>query len=290
MPGRPRRLTTVAGTAPVTEFGTESGVVRSADGTALAFDRSGEGPAVILVHGAFTDRTHPLVAAVATHLAPWFTVLNYDRRGRGASGDTLPYAVEREVEDLAALVDAAGGSAMVFGGSSGAGLVAEAAARLSAIAAIALWEPPYHVGDGAPHVPDDFGAQLDRLVAAGRRGDAVARFMTEAAEVPAAVVAAMRAEPSWAELEAMAHTLGREAAVMGPGNALPAARLAQVTQPTLVLTGGESPAWLTRAGEAVAAAVPRAVHRVLAGQTHGVEAVPLASELLEFFTTVDAPR
>ena len=223
MPGRPRRMTT----APRTEHGTEPGVVRSADGTTLAFDRSGEGPAVILVHGAFTDRTHPLVAAVAAHLAPWFTVLNYDRRGRGASGDTLPYAVEREVEDLAALVDAAGGSAMVFGGSSGAGLVAEAASRLSAIAAIALWEPPYHLSDGAPDVPDDFGAQLDRLVAAGRRGEAVARFMTEAAEVPAAVVAALRAELSWAELEAMAHTLAREAAVMGPGNALPAARLAR---------------------------------------------------------------
>lgn len=275
-------MTSVPGVVP--------GVVRSADGTTLAFDRSGEGPAVILVHGAFTDRTHPLVAAVAAHLAPWYTVLNYDRRGRGDSGDTLPYAVEREVEDLAALVEEAGGSAMVFGGSSGAGLAAEAASRLAAIAALALWEPPYHVGDGAPVVPDDFGAQLDRLVAAGRRGEAVARFMTEAAEVPAEVVAAMRADPSWPELEGMAHTLAREAAVMGPGNALPATRLRAVTQPTLVLTGGNSPAWMTQAGEAVAAAVPRAVHRVLAGQAHAVEPVPLTSELLEFFTTVDLPR
>ena len=265
-----------------------SGQVRSADGTALVFDRSGEGPAVILVHGAFTDRTHPLVEDVAAHLAPWFTVFNFDRRGRGASGDTSPYAVEREIEDLSALIHAAGGTAMVFGGSSGAGLAARAASGLAAVTALALWEPPYHVDDSAPYVPDDFGAQLDRLVAAGRPGDAVARFMTEAAEVPADTVAAMRAEPSWRELEALAHTLGREAAVMGPGNALPASLLGGLAQPTLVLTGGASPAWMSRAGEAVAAAVPRAVHRVLAGQAHGVEAAPLASELLEFFTTVDA--
>ena len=202
-----------------------SGQVRSADGTALVFDRSGEGPAVILVHGAFTDRTHPLVEDVAAHLAPWFTVFNFDRRGRGASGDTSPYAVEREIEDLSALIHAAGGTAMVFGGSSGAGLAARAASGLAAVTALALWEPPYHVDDSAPYVPDDFGAQLDRLVAAGRPGDAVARFMTEAAEVPADTVAAMRAEPSWRELEALAHTLGREAAVMGPGNALPALAL-----------------------------------------------------------------
>lgn len=266
------------------------GIVRSADGTALAFDRSGEGPTVILVHGAFTDRTHPLVAAVAAHLAPWFTVIDYDRRGRGASGDTLPYSVEREVEDLAALIDVGPGTAMVFGGSSGAGLAAQAASRLSAVTALALWEPPYHVDDDAPHVPDDFGVQLDRLVAAGRRGEAVTRFMIEAAEVPPEAVADMRAHPSWAELEALAHTLGREAAVMGRGNALPASLLAGLTQPTLVLTGGASPAWMTRAGEAVAATVPDAIHRVLAGQTHGVEPAPLASELLEFFVRVDARR
>jgi hypothetical protein len=177
---------------------------------------------------------------------------------------------------------------MVFGGSSGAGLAIGAAARLPAVTALALWEPPYHVDETAPHLPDDFGAQLDGLVEDGRPDDAVARFMTEAAEVPAEMVAAMRADPTWGDLVALSHTLGREAAVMGPGNALPTARLAALSQPTLVLTGGASPPWMTRAGEAVAATIPAAVLRVIAGESHGVAAAPLASELLEFFTTVDA--
>ncbi len=179
-----------------------------------------------------------------------------------------------------------GGTALVFGGSSGAGLAVEAGARLPGITALALWEPPYHVDASAPRLPADFGAQLDRLVDAGRPGDAVARFMTEAAEVPADVVATMRGQPAWAEVEALAHTLGREAAVMGPGNALPADTLGALTQPTLVLTGERSPVWMGRAGEAVAAAIPGAVLRVLAGQTHAVDPAQLASELLEFFTTV----
>lgn len=260
--------------------------VRSADGTLLAVDRSGRGPAVVLVHGAFTDRSFPVLAQVAAYLAPWFTVLNYDRRGRGDSGDTPPYALEREIEDLAAVVDAAGGSAMVFGGSSGAGLAVEAAARLpgDVITTLALWEPPYHVDDTAPWLPDDFGSQLDLLVAQGRRGDAVARFLVEAAEVPPEAVATMRAAPHWSGMEALAHTLSREAAVMGPGNALPAARLGVLRQPTLVLGGERSPGWMAAAGRAVADAIPDATRRVLAGQAHDVSAEVLAPELLEFFT------
>jgi alpha-beta hydrolase superfamily lysophospholipase len=264
--------------------GTATGRVTSADGTSIAFDRSGAGPVVIMVHGAFTGRSHPLLAEVAAALAPWFTVLNYDRRGRGDSGDTPPYAVEREVEDVAALVDLARGPVMVFGGSSGAGLALHAAARIPAIAKLALWEPPYHVDDSAPRLRPDFAARLGALVAAGRRGDAVELFMVEAAEVPAGAIAAMRLHPSWAESEAVAPTLAYEAAVMGPGNALPTAQLAAVTQPTLVLTGGSSPAWMTNAGKAVAGTIPGAVHRVLDAQAHNVSPAALAPELLEFFT------
>lgn len=235
-----------------------TGSVTSADGTVIAFDRSGSGPAVILVHGAFTDKTHPTMCGVAAALAPWFTVVNYDRRGRGESGDTAPYAVEREVEDLAALVEGAGGAAMVFGGSSGAALALEAAARNRAISRLALWEPPYHVDDSAPFVPVDFAERLTSLVEAGRRGDAVERFMVEAAEVPVEAVAAMRAEPHWPQIEALAHTLAYEAAVMGPGNAPPLDLLASITRPALVLTGENSPAWMTGAGKAVSATLPTA--------------------------------
>ncbi|MFC4008463.1 alpha/beta fold hydrolase [Nonomuraea purpurea] len=260
-----------------------SGTAMSADGTAIAFDRYGAGPAVILVHGAFTARGHATMAGVASALAPWFTVYDYDRRGRGDSGDTPPYAVEREIEDLAAVIEVAGGSAMVFGGSSGAALALEAAARGSAISKLALWEPPYHVDDGAPSLPDDFAGQLDALVRAGRRGEVVERFMVEAAEAPPEAVAAMRAQPSWREIEAVAHTLVYEAAVMGPGNALPVGRLTAVTQPTLVLNGEDSPPWMSKAGLAVVAAVPCAQRRLLENQAHNVAPEALVPELLEFF-------
>ncbi len=258
--------------------------VNSADGTSIAYDLTGSGPAVILVAGAFTDRTHPTLSGVAKGLSPWFAVVNYDRRGRGESGDNRPYAVEREIEDLAALIDAAGGSAMVFGGSSGAALALEAAAHGLAISKLALWEPPYHVDDSAPQLPDDFAAQLDALVRDGRPGDAVELFMVRAAELPAAAVAAMRADPGWAAAEAVAHTLAYEAAVMGPGNAFFAERYAAITQPTLLLSGGSSPSWMANAGKAVAAAIPQTAHRILDGQTHNVDADVLTAELLEFFT------
>jgi len=269
VPGRAGRLTT--------------GRVISADGTAIAFDRSGGGPGIILVHGALTDRAHPTLSGVAAALAPWFTVYNYDRRGRGDSGNAQPYAAEREIEDLAALVAEAGGSAMVFGGSSGAGLALEAAARNPAISRLAVWEPPYHVDDSAPGLPDDFEARLGALVTEGRRGDAVELFMVAAAETPAEAVAAMRRQPFWAEAEAAAHTLAHEAAVMGRGNALPADRLAAITQPTLVLAGDRGPAWMINAGKAVAGTIPGAVYRVLEGQAHNVSPEALAPELLEFF-------
>jgi pimeloyl-ACP methyl ester carboxylesterase len=265
--------------------GTSTGQVTSADGTSIVFDRSGAGPMIILVHGAFTGRAHPLLSDVAAALAPWFTVVNYDRRGRGDSGDSQPYAVERELEDLAALLEMADGPAMVFGGSSGAGLALLAAPQNQAISKLSVWEPPYHVDDSAPRLPRDFAARLEALVREGRRGTAVELFMMEAAEAPKEAVAAMRVQPSWPQAEAVAHTLAYEAAVMGPGNALPADRLAAITQPTLVLTGGNSPAWITNAGQAVAGTIPAAAYRVLEGQTHNVSPQALAPELLEFFTS-----
>ncbi|GGS87689.1 alpha/beta fold hydrolase [Nonomuraea spiralis] len=263
--------------------GPVSGAVTSADGTVLAFDSCGAGPAVVLVNGAFGDRAHPTLAGVAAALSPWFTVVNYDRRGRGGSGDTLPYAVEREVEDLAAVIGAAGGTAMVFGGSSGAALALEAAASGLGITRLAVWEPPYHVDDSAPPLPDDFAERLAALVDAGEWEEAVERFMVAAAQVPVEAVAAMRADPSWSYLKGVARTLAYEAAVLGPGNRLPGARLAAITRPVLVLSGERSPGWMAAAALAVAAAVPGARHRVLEEQAHAVTAEALVPELLEFF-------
>ena len=254
--------------------------VISKDGTPIAFDRSGKGTPIIFVGGALSDRT--AVAPVAALLAPHFTVFAYDRRGLGSSGDTAPYAVEREVEDIEALIVEAGGSALVFGHSSGAALALEAAAGGLAITRLALYEPPYIVGNSRPRPPQDFAAQLAELIASGRRGDAVALFLTEAVEVPAAAVAQMRNAPMWPALEAAAHTLIYNMAIMGDFS-VPAGRVASVTVPTLVLDGGESPAWARQAVQAVVDALPNAQRRTLAGQTHGAAPEILVPVLEEFF-------
>jgi pimeloyl-ACP methyl ester carboxylesterase len=265
--------------------GIRTGAATSADGTVIVFDQSGAGPAVVLVQGALNNRADPVMAGLAAGLSERFTVFSYDRRGRGGSGDTPPYAVEREIEDLAALIAAAGGSAAVFGGSSGAGLALRAAVRNPAITRLALWEPPYHVDDSAPRLPADFAGQLDRLVRAGRRADAVELFLVRAAQVSPEDVAGMRGQPSWPAMEAAAQSLAYEAHVMGPGNALPVSLLAGISQPALVLNGGASPAWMGRAGRAVADAIPGAMHRVLAGQAHSVAPEVIVPDLVEFLVT-----
>jgi pimeloyl-ACP methyl ester carboxylesterase len=252
----------------------------SADGTAIAFERSGDGPPLILVAGAFYDRSQ--LAPLATRLASDFTVLNYDRRGRGKSGDTPPYAVEREIEDLDALVDAGGGAAFLFGGSSGAALALEAAAAGLAIEKMVLYEPPYVVDDTRPGVPADIAKQLTELLSAGRRGDAVALFMTAGAMVPPQVIAEMRTAPGWAATEEMAVTLPYDAAVMGIGNRLRPERLASITAPTLVIDGGLSPAWMRNAAQAVADALPDATRSTLPGQQHNVDQDVLAPVVASF--------
>lgn len=155
--------------------------VMSKDGTMIAVEKTGSGPALVLVDGAFVHRAiDQFPASLAELLAPRFTVAHYERRGRGESGDTTPYAVEREIEDLAAVVEAAGGSASVLGMSSGAVLALEAAVRGVAIERLLMWEPPFVVDDSRPPLPDDYVAHLDELVAAGRRGDAMEYALTTA--------------------------------------------------------------------------------------------------------------
>ncbi len=253
--------------------------VRSADGTLLAFDRYGDGPPVILGAGAFNTRsaTEPLGRALASQ----FTVLNVDRRGRGDSGDTAPYSVQREFEDLAALITVAGGSASLFGYSSAAILALKAAASGLPVTKIVLYEPPVKVGDGHPGLPAGFDQQLADLVAAGRRGAAVELYQTVAIGMPAELVAQFRDAPWRPGLEAIAHTLAYDAAIMGDLS-VPKAELALVGQPTLVISGGESPPFLREGASAVAAGLARGQLAVLPGQTHDINPEVTAPVVAEF--------
>lgn len=259
--------------------------VTSRDGTAIAFDRSGEGPAIVLVGGALSDRT--AAAPMAELLAPRFTVLAYDRRGRGDSADTPPYAVAREVEDVEALILEAGDSAFVFGHSSGAVLALEVARALPIlIRKLALYEPPFVVDDNRPPLPEDYVTHLDELVSADRHGDAVAFFLTAGVGMPAETVAPMREDPSWFALESVAHTIAYDGAIMADtmsGTPAPLERWSAVTVPTLLMDGGASPAWQRHAVKALADVLPNAQHRTLEGQTHGPAPELLVPVLQEFF-------
>lgn len=257
----------------------------SKDGTAIAFDRSGQGPALILVDGALCYRASGPSGPLARMLASHFTVLTYDRRGRGDSSDTAPYSVEREVEDIEALVGEAGGSAFVYGISSGAALALEAARRLPGIQKLALYEAPFIVDDSRTPIPEDYLARLNELIASGRRSGAVRLFL-KFVGVPPVFIALMRFLPAWSKLEAAAHTLPYDIAIMQDnqrGKPLPARRWAPVTAPTLVAGGGKSPVWLRHGMQALADVLPNARTRTLAGQTHMVNPKVLAPVLAEFF-------
>ncbi len=251
----------------------------SRDGTTIAFDQLGDGPPVILVCGGSTDRLAN--APLAEFLAPHFSVFNYDRRGRGDSGDTPPYAVEREVEDLDAVIAAAGGSASVYGTSSGAALALEAAASGLVITKLALWEPPY-ILDESRRPPANTARTYTELVAAGRRGDAVEYFMATVVGLPPEFVAEARRAPWWPAQEALAHTLAYDATIMGDYS-LPSERLASVTIPTLVIDGGASFPWMSETAQALADTLPNAERRTLEGQTHNVALGTLAPVLQGFF-------
>jgi hypothetical protein len=214
-------------------------------------------------------------------LAPHFSVFTYDRRGRGASGDTAPYAVEREIEDLAAVIAQAGGSASVHGMSSGAELVLRAAAAGLPITQLSVYEPPFETSPTARQEPAAHVGRLRDLVAQGRRGDALALFLTEVGAPPEAIEG-MRQTPMWAELEAVAHTLAYDHEIMGTG-LVPVDRLGALHTRVMVVDGGASPAWLRKAARAVAHALPRGRHRTLTGQTHEVAPQVLAQVLTEFF-------
>jgi pimeloyl-ACP methyl ester carboxylesterase len=256
--------------------------VSSKDGTTIAFDRSGEGPTLILVDGALCSRSFGPMGPLAALLAPQFTVYTYDRRGRGDSGDTLPYTVEREVEDIEALIAEAGGFASVYGISSGAALALEAARQLpTTITKLALYEPPFTLDADGIRRFREYRTQLVELLAAGRRGDAIELFMRLVGAGDEGV-AGMRQSPVWPLFEAVAPTLAYDAAALGDSS-VPTERAASITIPTLVMAGGATFPFIQQAAQALAAALPHAQHRTLDGQTHEVAAEAIAPVLEEFF-------
>ena len=259
--------------------------VRSADGTAIAYTRAGQGPSLILVDGALCSRSFGPMPKLAEQLTTHFTVYTYDRRGRGASGDTTPYSPEREVEDIEALAAVAGEPVYLHGTSSGAALALEAAKRIPAVGKVAVYEPPFIVDDTRPPLPDGFLARLTQLIADDRRGDAVKMFM-RVVGTPAIATAVMPLTPVWGKLKAVAPTLVYDITILQDhqqGKPFAPAEWAAVKIPTLVAAGGKSPAWITNGTRALADALPDARYRTLPGQTHMVKPQAIAPVLTEFF-------
>ena len=260
-------------------------IVTSKDGTKIAYDKQGAGPVVILVDGALCTRSLGSKPELIKLLEPHFTVYNYDRRGRGDSEDTKPYAVEREVEDIEALIDEAGEAVYIYGHSSGAALALEASMRLgNKIKKLAMYEAPYRIDPEAKHVWKEYIKQLTEMLAASRRGDAVALFM-KLVGTPADQIEAMRHAPEWPMLEAIAPTLAYDhTAILGQDAAVPIKRAASVSMPALVMNGGASYPFMHTTAQALSQAMPHARLRTLEGQEHDVAPEVLAPVLAEFFT------
>ena len=276
------RRNSAAPAAPALPPATERAV--SKDGTPIAYERQGHGYPLILIDGALCSRAMGPSASLAKSLAGHFTVITYDRRGRGDSGDTAPYAVEREIDDIEAVLNAAGGEAFVWGTSSGAMLALTAASRLPGIKKLALYEPPFIV-DGTRSTTETDWARIRGAMAAGRRSDAV-RFFLKSVGMPGALIVLIKLSPIWPKLKAVAHTLPYDGAITAGdqlGKPLAPGRWASLTLPTLVMDGGKSPAWMRNGNRALAEALPNARYLTLAGQNHVLKAAAHAPALITFF-------
>lgn len=262
------------------------GKVKSKDGTVIAYDKIGRGPVLILVGGAFSYRKFPGLMELAQLLSSDFTVINYDRRGRGDSGDTETYSVAREVDDLQAVIDETGGTAYVWGLSSGAALVLEAAVSGVVFEKIALYEPPYIVDEHetsahATSAHAEHGKKLQDMIDAGHR-DAAVKYFMKMLGVPGFIVSIMRLMPFWSRLRAVANTLPYDVAIMGDYR-LPSEQIQSITTPTHVIAGGKSPAGKQETARAVARLLPNGTHQLLAGQNHNVSMKMLAPVLQAFY-------
>lgn len=256
--------------------------VISKDGTAIAYDKAGSGALLILVDGALCSRDFGPMPKLAKLLSENFTVINYDRRGRNESADTQPYAVEREIEDMEALMNDNGGTAHVFGISSGAALALGAAAYGLNIEKLALYEPPFMVNDEGHHPPADALQQLQVMVAGDRRADAVKFFMKDMIGLPGFAIFMMKLMPIWSKLKAVAHTLPYDVAILG-NFALPEKKAAAVKTSTLISGGDKSQISLQHAVKRLSEVMPNSELKILKGQTHNVSAKVIAPVLTEFF-------
>lgn len=268
----------------------------SKDGTVIAYEQVGSGPPVVLVDGAFCGRTFGPMPALAKALAPQFTVFHYDRRGRGGSGDTKPYAPEREVEDLSAVVTRAAalsprGKACLYGISSGAALALRGAASELPVEKLVVYEPPFSLDGTRTPDPVDFRERIAAFIANGDRDSAVKLFM-KVVGVPAFGIFFMRLLPNvWPKLRAVAHTLPYDFAVLGEtqtGGPLPSgfeSSWRAISVPTLALVGGKSPPWMHHAVKRVAETVPGATTAVVPGQDHNIGAAAIAPRLAAFFSS-----
>lgn len=262
--------------------------VTSKDGSRIAYDRYGAGPVVILVGGALGYRKFKKMEELARLLAERCTVINYDRRGRGDSTEVKPFALEREIEDIQALIEAEGGSASLWGWSSGGALALRAAATGIGVERLSVYEVPFMVTREAKRPTADYGERLDQLVATGDRGGAVKHFMRNAIGIPAPFVALMQLLPMWKGLKAVAHTLPYDWAALGKhtmyGAQLSKDEWTSVTMPTLVVYGAKSPAPLQEGSRALAEVLPNATLRELEGVSHNLKMNVLAPVLAEFLT------
>lgn len=259
--------------------------VTSKDGTTIAFDQSGQGPVVILVDGALQYRAFDQgMAQLADLLSQHFTVIHYDRRGRGDSTDTQPYALEREIEDIEAIIDETGGLASLYGISSGAALAMEAALKLgNKVKKLAMYEAPYNDDPAAQQTWREYTKHLAELLAAGRDGDAVGHFMMLVGATPDQVNE-IRQTPMWPLWESIAPTLTYDhIAALGDDASVPVDRAVRVAVPALVMDGAESFPFMHDTAKTLANAIPNAQHQTLEGQTHEVSAEALAPVLIEFF-------
>ena len=260
----------------MTEFAT------SKDGTRIAYDRLGSGPALVIVNGALSVRTFTFAQKMAQELAKDFTVYNYDRRGRGDSTNTAPYSVQKEVDDLAALCKAAGGKPFVVGQSSGAALALEAAAAGVPMAGLYAYEPPYVASDPANKADTaNYQRDLEAQLAKGDRDGAVTFFMRFVG-VPGFGVAIMRLLPMWKVMASVAHTLPYDGRVMGDFR-VPAKRLAAIKVPTIVAHGDKTAPTLKGAAKAAAGAVPKARHEVVPKANHGIKPALMRAALQRAF-------
>jgi pimeloyl-ACP methyl ester carboxylesterase len=260
--------------------------VVSKDGTRIAYERFGDGPPVILIGGAGNSRHFPPIAAVpmAMRLASNFTVIAYDRRGRGDSTDTLPYAVEREVDDIAALIEAVGAPVRLFGHSSGAALVLQAAIAGLPVATVAIYEPPYSLDAEAVTEGRKYAAELDHLLAAGRLEEAAVSYLAMTG-MPDEMIAAFRQMPTWPAMTRMAPTLAYDIRVVaaGGGDYVPKGEIATITAPLLAMAGGRSPDWMKEVARQVAEAAPNGTYREFTGKDHMIDEADVAPVLVEFF-------